>query len=123
MSAWYSIDVKGTVTKRGTDEPTLEELQEVVGGYVELIRLPSGNQLWVNEEGMLLNLPENHAATALLWDCSPAHVGQRIVGTAVMEYTDKEGDAEEMRNHIHQYDETVDIIDLTTRDLPSGWME
>jgi hypothetical protein len=38
---------------------TLEELQEIVGGYFEPIYLPKGMVLAVNEEGLLKNLPFN----------------------------------------------------------------
>ena len=46
-------------------EPTLEEAQEFVGGYVEGITFPNGDYLIINEEGKLMNLPLNPAATAL----------------------------------------------------------
>lgn len=45
---------------------TLEELQEMVGGYVQLITLPSGRELWMNEDGKNIGLPVNTLAT-LLW--------------------------------------------------------
>lgn len=50
--------------------PTLEELQKAVGGYIELIpgfhRYFSSNcRAYFNENGRLLNLPPNGAATAL----------------------------------------------------------
>ena len=48
--------------KNGTDF-TLEELQEFVGGYIEIITLGGGKIMVVNEEGWLLNLPPNWAAT------------------------------------------------------------
>ena len=47
------------------DEPTLEEAQEFVGGYVEGITFPNGDYLIINEEGKLMNLPLNPEATAL----------------------------------------------------------
>ena len=46
-------------------EPTLEEAQEFVGGYVEGITFPNGDYLIMNEEGKLMNLPLNPEATAL----------------------------------------------------------
>lgn len=47
------------------DTFTLEELQEIVGGYIELAWLPHGMVLVVNEEGKLKNLPVNVVATEL----------------------------------------------------------
>ena len=46
-------------------EPTLEEAQEFVGGYVEGITFPNGDLLLINEEGKLINLPLNPEATAI----------------------------------------------------------
>ena len=48
------------------DEPTLEEAQEFVGGYVEGITFPNGDYLIINEEGKLMNLPLNSEAT-MMW--------------------------------------------------------
>lgn len=46
---------------------SLKELQGFVGGYIELVttRTPV-RHMYVNEEGMLDNLPYNAAATALI---------------------------------------------------------
>lgn len=38
---------------------TLTELQEWVGGYIELTYLPDGRSAVVNEEGLLLKLSQN----------------------------------------------------------------
>lgn len=59
--------------------PTLEQLQKLVGGYIE--RIPvfwegAPADLIVNEEGLLRQLPENKHASII------AH--QRIVGDAVL---------------------------------------
>lgn len=41
----------------------LEELQEIVGGYIELVYLPNDEIMVVNEEGLLYNLPYNPKAS------------------------------------------------------------
>lgn len=41
----------------------LEELQEFVGGYVQVIRLNETQFLWINEEGKLKGLALNKFAT------------------------------------------------------------
>lgn len=50
--------------------PTFEEAQRIVGGYIEYVPLPRGVliELIVNEEGLLLDLPYNSAASAILKD-------------------------------------------------------
>ena len=46
-----------------TDEkPSLEEAQKLVGGLVQLIELRNGDQMLVNEEGLLEDLPINHGS-------------------------------------------------------------
>jgi len=54
-------------------EPSLKEVQNFVGGYVEIVY--SGDmQILVNEEGSMLGLPENSVASIL--------AGRHIVGPA-----------------------------------------
>ena len=58
-------------------ENTLEALQKAVGGYIESLTLIPGKAVMiVNEEGVLLNLTLNPAASAL--------AGVRIVGPALI---------------------------------------
>lgn len=61
---------------------TLKELQEAVGGYIEIIRLNDGRIIVVNEDGLNLNLPVNIEATNILRrDHSTT---QYIVGNAIV---------------------------------------
>lgn len=59
-------------------KPTLEQAQNFVGGYVELVNSPLFDdvQLIVNEEGVLFNLPFNPVASI--------HVGFPIYGPALI---------------------------------------
>ena len=43
----------------------LDELQKVVGGYIEIVNLGKGKLMVVNEEGKLNDLEWNGAATAM----------------------------------------------------------
>ena len=62
--------------------PTLEEAQKFVGGLVQLIEFDNEDQLLINEEGKLENLPINPEATDL-WveNFGPSDV---IVGDALL---------------------------------------
>lgn len=40
-------------------EHTLENMQEKVGGHLEVVELPNGIDLWLNEEGLLEQLSVN----------------------------------------------------------------
>ena len=54
----------------------LKELQQAIGGYIQVVRLRTGKLLVVDEDGLLKNLPINTKASLL--------AGQSIVGTAVL---------------------------------------
>lgn len=56
-----TIDVE---PKNGADF-SLEELQEFVGGYIEIIDLFDGTLMVINEEGKLKDLPFNIPATLI----------------------------------------------------------
>lgn len=45
---------------------SLEEVQEMVGGYVERVKLAQGAVLLVNEEGIPIGLPPNARASGIL---------------------------------------------------------
>mgnify|MGYP001602604492 CR=1 len=52
-------------SKPAGDTYTLDELQAIVGGYIEIVRLSNGRLMVLNEEGKLEGLPFNAEATAL----------------------------------------------------------
>ena len=56
--------VEETAPKNGRDF-SLEELKNIVGGYIEIVPLESGEIMIVNEEGKLYHLPVNMQATHL----------------------------------------------------------
>ena len=61
---------------------SLEEMQKLVGGYIEIVRLNDGRIIIVNEDGLSLNLPVNIEATNILRrDHSTT---EYIVGTAIV---------------------------------------
>ena len=70
----------------------LEKLQELVGGYIELVPLNNGNYLFVNEEGYLKDLPRNPHFTQ---DDTPndlSHSQGRFCGNVIEERNDREGE-------------------------------
>lgn len=42
----------------------LEELQAIVGGYIEVVRLPDGQLMFANEDGLSQGLPFNSLASS-----------------------------------------------------------
>ena len=72
--------------KNGTDYE-LEELQEFVGGLIEIVSSPDGEQIMViNEEGLLLDLDIIIEASRLYYSW---HKGYPIVGNVLVTSTDK----------------------------------
>lgn len=65
-----------SVFMRADKEPSLHEAQEMVGGLVELVQLSDGDQMLVNEEGLLLGLPHNKRASEV--------ANRPIVGNALI---------------------------------------
>jgi len=59
----------------------LKELQELVGGYIEILWLRGGKALVVNEEGKIYGLPVNDRATYLIEEHGLSDV---IVGNVVL---------------------------------------
>lgn len=51
-----------TNPKNGKDFQ-LDELQKIVGGYIEIVHLPNGQIMVVNEEGLIHGLPYNADAS------------------------------------------------------------
>jgi hypothetical protein len=60
MTAFWTV-------KRETERPSLEDMQEFVGGRIELVYLSNGDHLVINEEGLLEGLQPNTRATDLWW--------------------------------------------------------
>ena len=72
--------------KREVDEcPSLSELQEIVGGLIELVRVNfEGKEvdMIINEEGLIYNLPFNATATRLMQETYDGY--GHIVGPALI---------------------------------------
>ena len=82
MNTFKIIRVDGTTEV--INKPTLEQMQKAVGGYIEMIRISPDTMMWVNEEGRLLKLKINQAASFL--------AQQTIVGDVILEVgNDRDG--------------------------------
>ena len=58
-------EVIETTPKNGKDF-SLEEMQAIVGGYIEIVYLDNGQIMVVNEEGKINGLPLNENASMLV---------------------------------------------------------
>jgi hypothetical protein len=69
------------------------ELQKLVGGYVQVIALRgqfAGYELWLNEEGKLMNLPFNTVAT-LIWEECYGRTDVVVGNAVITRISDAEG--------------------------------
>lgn len=63
---------------------SLEEVQKIVGGYIEVVGLSDGNILVLNEEGKLYGLAENPKATAIAHEHKALFPHDYMVGNVLM---------------------------------------
>lgn len=73
--------ITATKPKNGTDF-SLEELQAIVGGYIEIVTLDEEHLMVVNEEGKLQGLPLNINASAIY--LAKTHIKDSIVGDVLV---------------------------------------
>tara|TARA_E500000305_G_scaffold99272_1_gene91367 strand:+ start:646 stop:897 length:252 start_codon:yes stop_codon:yes gene_type:complete len=73
----YLLKVDGTIEQMKWN-PSLEELQAAVGGYIEMVRTNNVGYMYCNEEGKLQGLPVNRAATSMI-DFDDVVVGDVVV--------------------------------------------
>ena len=86
------IKTDGTITEVKPNNGktfSLKELQKFVGGLVEIVPLPSGKEICVNEEGKLIDLPKNEEATKIWREEYPIETygfnnDELIVGDALL---------------------------------------
>jgi len=84
MRSAFVIRTDGTVQELD-HRPTLEEAQEIVGGYVELVSVQDSKTgklvtLVVNEDGKIMKLPTNRVVTEQYGRSIP---GGYIVGNVI----------------------------------------
>lgn len=65
--------------------PNLKGLNDAVGGYIELVRLDDNTNMYLNEDGKMLNLPVNTAANRVVAYMNPGlRENDFIVGQVVL---------------------------------------
>ena len=66
-----------------------QQLHDIVGGYIEIVRLNNKEYMVVNEEGKLYNLPFNAMATSLYHKGILQAKDDCIVGDVLVCYQDE----------------------------------
>lgn len=78
----YADGKKDIVRPANGTDFSLEEMQEIVGGYIEVVYMPNDWIMIVNEEGKLYNMPINEKATYMFQNAYPTD--DVIVGNALI---------------------------------------
>ena len=66
-----ALKIKAVVAEVGKEPEvreildSLESMQAIVGGYIECIMMPGNIDIYINEEGRLMNLPFNRFVAGL----------------------------------------------------------
>lgn len=109
------IDAKNKeVREKVYPKLTLEDLQAAVEGYIELIRLDSKNDLYVNEEGRLRGIPYGFTLS-----CLPHHNNPSLVGNAIILSHDDEGDGASTTLSLEEIRARVEFHESATPPLHS----
>lgn len=80
------VRASGEIEEVDTPEPgpgRLEAIKAVVGGWIEAVAAPGGHVMYLNEEGKLLGLSPNYAASALASAAMPGF-NDIIVGDVLL---------------------------------------
>lgn len=78
----YVNGTQGTIQPASPPAFSLEELHALVGGWIEVVYLPDGRLMVIDEEGKLKGYPRNEQATRLA--AGRLFAGDYIAGTAVI---------------------------------------
>lgn len=82
MAKLYTTDGKSTDVQPGNGRSfTLEEMQALVGGYIQILYMADRTCLVFNEDGKRLQMPRNPEATKLV--VGRIHILDYIVGPAL----------------------------------------
>lgn len=73
-----------TVHPTNKETFTLEELQGFVGGYIEALRMDTGQMMFLNEDGKSMGLPFNLIADLLAHDLTGIASHDSIVGDVLI---------------------------------------
>lgn len=98
------IPADNTAPLRAATLESLADYQQAVGGWIEAVDIPDlGVTMYVNEEGLIRDMPFNRRATFLWRFHVPRAYEARLVGdVAVVGLTDDEGESTELPSELRQ---------------------
>lgn len=120
------IPADNTAPLRTDPLDSVEDFRRAVGGWFEAVDIPDlGVTMYVNEEGLIRDLPFNRRATFLWRFHVPQARDARLVGdVAVVGLTDDEGENTELPKDLRQRLLEPSVYRVRTRELGSSrWNE
>lgn len=85
-------------------ENSLYGLQQIVGGYIEMVHLRDGADLFCNEDGIRLGLPRNEYAQALVESHGQRPIIGHLLGDClVLGETNAAGDSTDVPEWVFEY--------------------
>jgi len=120
------IPADNTAPLRVSRLDSLEDYQRAVGGWIEAVDIPYlGVTMYVNEEGLIRDLPFNRRATFLWRFHVPQAHDARLVGdVAVVGLTDDDGENTELPMELRRRLLEPGIYRVRTREHTEGrWHE
>jgi hypothetical protein len=101
MAKLYTVDgIVIDVLPKNRKSFSLEEMKMIVGGVVQIVPMPDGDSIVVNDEGKLIGLKINEEATKFWRDQYPikeypANNDELIVGNCLIATNEELGEGEE----------------------------
>ena len=88
-------------------------LSDAVGGMIECVHLKNGIDMWVNEEGKMIDLPYNPTATAIYWT-NFGFMSDVIMGNVIFTSCDDEGETTSLTMEQVNYLKTIafDVVGI-----------
>lgn len=120
------IPADNTAPLRTATLDSFQDFQRAVGGWFEAVDIPDlGVTMYVNEEGLIRDLPFNRRATFLWRFHVPQARDARLVGdVAVVGLTDDEGESTELPSELRQWLLKPGVYRVRTRELGRNqWRE
>lgn len=120
------IPADSTAPLRASALDSLDDYMRAVGGWIEAVDIPDlGVTMYVNEEGLIRDLPFNRRATFLWRFHVPQARDARLVGdVAIVGLTDDEGENTDMPSELVRRLLEPGVYRVRTRDLGrSSWHE
>ncbi|MDU0346472.1 DUF3846 domain-containing protein [Microbacterium sp. KSW2-29] len=120
------IPADNTAPLRTDALDSLEDFQRAVGGWIEAVDIPDlGVTMYVNEEGLIRDLPFNRRAT-FLWrfNVPEARDARLVEDVAVVGLTDDEGESTDLPSEIRQRLLEPGVYRVRSRELDGNrWHE